>query len=72
MTTYYFDLWRHKKTGRIYWRMVSCLDCTNSRDGTQVIVYCPDDEQTTIYVREWTEFEDRFEPVSPFTEITKS
>lgn len=51
----------HKKTGNKY--MLVCtnkpvLDCTNSRDGTEVVIYYRDGR---LFVRESSEFEEKFE-----------
>jgi len=54
-------LYIHKKTGKIYRHLAIATDCTNSRDGIPVVVYCPDDDEHTIYVREANEFEEKFE-----------
>ena len=40
--------------------MTHAIDCTNSRDGTETVVYCPEDDFTEIYVREAKEFNERF------------
>ena len=58
-------LFRHKKTGNIYRKLANGIDCTNSRDGTEIVVYCPDDNEHTIYVREIAEFHAGFELVQP-------
>ena len=55
----------HKKTGKIYLLLATGIDCTNSRHGAAVAVYCPDDDQNTIYVRDLNEFEDRFTALLP-------
>ena len=52
--------YRHNKTGNIYRHLAIAVDATNSRDGTFVVVYCPDDDEHTIYVREVDEFESKF------------
>ena len=54
-------LYKHKKTGNIYRQLAIATDCTNSRDGVVVVVYCPDDNGHTIYVREQAEFDEKFE-----------
>lgn len=51
----------HKKNGKIYRLLAAGTDCTNSRDGVAVAVYCPDDNGQEIYVRERKEFEEKFE-----------
>jgi hypothetical protein len=53
----------HKKTGRRYLLLAQATDCTNSRDGTIVAIYCPDDNQHSIFVRDLSEFEAKFEPM---------
>jgi hypothetical protein len=56
-------LYRNKKTGGQYQWLAAGIDCTNSRDGATVVVYCPVDDEHTIYVREQAEFYEKFEPV---------
>lgn len=56
--------YRHKKTGNIYLVFASAVDCTNSRDGTIVIVYRPAvTGNEHLYVREEREFYEKFEKV---------
>ena len=54
-------LYRNKKTGNIYRKLAIGVDHTNERDGTLVVIYCPDDNEHTIFVREENEFEEKFE-----------
>ena len=54
--------YRNKKTGGIYRKLAMAIDCTNNRN-TMVVVYCPDDNEHSIYVREEAEFEQKFEVV---------
>lgn len=54
-------LYRHKKTGVVYRHLAVAVDCTNVRDGTLVVIYCPLDDEHTIYVREQSEHEERFD-----------
>lgn len=52
---------RHKKTGNIYERAVgTVIDCTNSRDGTECVLYMRDGK---LFVREAKEFAEKFEDV---------
>lgn len=51
---------RHKKTGKIYKIMSNAIDTTNSRDGLEVVIYTDD---KNVFVREITEFCDKFEEV---------
>lgn len=53
--------YRHKKTGNIYRHLAWATDCTNERDGTSVVIYCPDDDEHTIYVRDAKEHEEKFD-----------
>lgn len=53
----------HKKTGNIYRRIGHGIDCTNSRDGTLVVIYCSEENGDEIYVREANEFLQKFEEV---------
>lgn len=58
-------IWIHKKTGKRYRLLARATDCTNSRDGLAVAVYCrDDDEKHDVYVRDYVEFYDKFEEVS--------
>ena len=56
-------LYRHLKTGNLYRYLALAIDCTNSCEGTPMVVYCPDDNEHSIYVREEKEFHKKFEPV---------
>lgn len=58
----------HKKTGKRYWVInAKARDCTNSRDGLSVVVYCRGDERDIPskdwFVRDASEFYEKFEPV---------
>jgi len=53
--------YKHKKTGKIYKHLAIAIDCTNERDGLPVVVYAPDDEAHTVYIREQQEFIEKFE-----------
>ena len=58
----------HKKTGKRYWVInAQAKDCTNIRDGLAVVVYCRGDERDIPskdwFVREASEFFEKFEPV---------
>ena len=55
--------YRHKKTGNVYCRIAAGIDCTNARNGTRVVIYCPENDERTIYVRELTEFCARFDEI---------
>jgi hypothetical protein len=55
--------YRNLKTGNIYRHLAVAVDATNERDGLLVVVYCPDDNEHTIYVREQEEFYTKFEIV---------
>ena len=52
----------HNKTGTRYRLLALGTDCTNSRDGTPVAIYCRDDNEHTIFVRELEEFYSKFSP----------
>jgi hypothetical protein len=56
--------YKNNKTGDLYLLLAFGVDTTNSRDGSSVVIYCPDDKENTIYVREETEFYEKFHPVS--------
>lgn len=54
-------LFKHKKTGKLYRHMAFATDATNSRDGLNVVVYCEEDNPQSVFVRETSEFFDKFE-----------
>lgn len=56
--------YRHKKTGSLYVMLSQAIDCTNSRDGTPVVVYAPKGDMARVYVRDESEFNEKFEPVA--------
>ena len=60
ITEFYMEtkVYRHKKTGNYYVTVTTAIDTTNSRDGTEVIVYFRDDK---FYVRELKEFMEKFD-----------
>jgi hypothetical protein len=53
-------IYTHNKTGKHYRLLARGTDCTNARDGTPVMVYCPLGNEHTIYVREADEFYAKF------------
>ena len=61
-------IYKNKKTGNLYRLLAVATDCTNSRDSSNVIVYCPDDNEHSIFVRDIDEFNDKFDPVTEFKE----
>lgn len=58
------DTYRNKKNGRLYDVLSQVIDCTNSRDGTQVTLYAPHGSTVPHYVRETQEFYQKFERVA--------
>jgi len=55
--------YKHNKTGNIYRHLAHGIDCTNSRDGTPVIVYCPENKENTVFTIETKEFNQKFSPL---------
>ena len=55
--------YRNKKTGKIYRWLAAGTDCTDNVNRS-VAIYCPDDNGHEIYVRERTEFEEKFDPIT--------
>ena len=53
-------LYEHKATGMRYMRLAYGYDKTH---GTAAVIYCPDDSEDTIYVRDIEEWEGEFEQV---------
>lgn len=54
-------IYRHHKTGNLYRHLAFAVDCTNTRDGTPMVIYCPLDNGHSIYVRDKAEHEQKFE-----------
>lgn len=55
------DRYQNKKTKDIYCILSKAIDCTNQRDGTLVVIYYPEADPKTLYVREEKEFDMKFE-----------
>lgn len=55
--------YKNKKNGQTYIRLANGIDCTNVRDGLPVMVYCPEDNGNSIFVRDEKEFYEKFELV---------
>lgn len=53
--------YKNKKSGGVYIRLANGIDATNSRDGLPVIVYCPEDNGNSIFIRDEKEFYEKFE-----------
>ena len=56
--------YKNKKTGKTYMLLAHAIDSTNERNGLSVIIYCPDDDGNSIYVREESEFMEKFELIN--------
>jgi hypothetical protein len=53
---------RHKKTGNIYYILGTAINCTNKDDGQDMVVYTSEtNENSLLFVREATEFNEKFE-----------
>ena len=55
--------YKNKKTGGIYIRLANGVDATSTRDGLPVMVYCPEDNGNSVFVRDEKEFYEKFEIV---------
>ena len=55
--------YRNKKTGIFYKKIYDAIDATKERAGLSVIVFCPVDNHSVIYIQEREEFYKKFEPV---------
>jgi len=55
--------YRNKKTQEIYKKLAVAIDTTNARDGVAVVVYCPEHDENTVFVREANEFDIKFESI---------
>ena len=58
-------LYRHMKTGKAYRLLAHGCDTSDGRGDRAVAIYCPADDEHTIYVRVLDEFEERFVPLTP-------
>lgn len=56
-----FAIWRNKKSGDLYRIYDKAIDVTNERDGLNVIVYGPKSNDNQTFVREESEFYEKFE-----------
>lgn len=57
------EVYRNKKKGSLYRVLHRARDCTNSRDGTPVVVYASVDDPSLVFVRDEDEFALKFEPL---------
>jgi len=48
--------YRNIKNGNVYTILNQAIDCTNERDGTEVIIYYPENKKELLCVREKKEF----------------
>jgi hypothetical protein len=55
--------YRNKKSGEIYIKLAEGTDCTNSRDGTPVVIYSKAIHGEPVRVREAVEFHEKFIPI---------
>lgn len=56
------SIWINKKNGREYQVVQEAIDCTNERDGLIVVVYICKEVEGKLFVREKTEFLNKFSP----------
>lgn len=56
--------YRNLKNGNAYVVLGYATDCTNERDGTNVVIYYPENNRDILYVREEKEFLIKFEEIS--------
>ena len=53
--------YRHIKSGKIYFVIGFALNSTNKDDGQKMVIYRPENNPDTIFVREMNEFGKKFE-----------
>lgn len=53
-------IYKNKKNRKLYKLIALGTDTTNCRDGTSVVVYCPCDNEQSIYIRDKIEFDEKF------------
>lgn len=55
-------IYRNKKNQKLYSVVnMNITDATNNCDGKKMVLYHPNDNATKMYVREYTEFLEKFE-----------
>ena len=55
-------VWINKKKGTRYTLLATAGECTNSREGNSVAVYCAEGCAGQVFVRDWDEFVVKFYP----------
>ena len=60
-------IYKHKKTGKIYQvgGGIKVLNTTNAQDGQEMVMYVDPNKPFQIYVREISEFKEKFTLVKP-------
>ena len=58
------QLFKNKRTGKLYYKLGLAIDCTENTAGKGVILY-KSVEDDVLFVRETLEFIQLFEPVDP-------
>lgn len=56
-------IYRNKHNGALYRHLAIATDKSHMRNGQLVVIYCPIDNEHTIYAWEHDEFIEKFEPV---------
>jgi hypothetical protein len=57
------EIYRNIKKGTLYEVIGVTMNCTNAQDGQQMVMYRGLEAHSRIYVREYTEFYQKFEKV---------
>lgn len=55
------NIYRNKKHGALYKCVALIVDATNERDGDQLVIYHPVDNEKEVFGRELEEFMEKFE-----------
>lgn len=63
------NIYKHNKTGNLYYVLTEAINCTNANDGEEMVVYKRldgDDEKvkTMTFVRNKDEFNKKFTPTT--------
>lgn len=53
-------LWINNKKGTKYCVIGECINCTNAQDGQGMVIYQSVDEPSLVFVREHSEFLEKF------------
>lgn len=63
MNERYGDMYRNKKTGKVYIWAWRAENATNGREGEQLVLYYQENRPIVLHAREESEFNKKFEKI---------